>query len=474
MKKFMDADFLLQTETAVNLYHDHAAKMPICDYHCHLSPKEIAEDKRYDNLGEVWLGGDHYKWRAMRTAGVTEEYCTGNATWREKFQTWAETVPQTVRNPLYHWTHLELQRYFGINTLLSPATAEGIYEACTAQLRTPEFSARNLMRKMNVKLVCTTDDPVDSLEHHKQIAASGFEIKVLPTFRPDKAMNLSDSKGWKKYIQTLEQISGVTINDFASLLEAIDLRHEFFHSAGCRLSDHGVAYVPDAQATPVELNIIFQKGMSGETITMEDREKFEAVFLYEIGKMNHARGWVQQFHVGVFRNNNSRLFKVLGPDAGFDSIADYLQGPGLIRLLDRLDSTDQLSKTIIYNINPADNELIASMIGSYQDGSFPGKIQFGSGWWFLDQKDGMERQMNTLSSLGLLSRFIGMLTDSRSFLSYPRHEYFRRILCNLIGNDVENGEIPADMALLGTMVKNISFNNAERYFGIDLTASPVF
>jgi glucuronate isomerase len=470
----MDHDFLLQTETAKRLYHDHAAKMPIYDYHCHLQPKEIAEDKQYDNLGEIWLSGDHYKWRAMRTNGVSEEYCTGDKSWLDKFQKWAETVPQTIRNPLYHWTHLELQRYFGLDTLLSPATAGEIFNACTAQLRTPEFSARNLMRKMNVKLVCTTDDPIDSLEYHEQISADGFEIKVLPTFRPDRAMNLSDSKSWKQYVRTLENVSGVAIKNFSSLLEAVDLRHGFFHSVGCRLSDHGVAYVPDAQATPVELNIIFQKGMSGETITMEDREKFEAVFLYEIGKMNHARGWVQQFHVGVFRNNNSRLFKVLGPDAGFDSIADYLQGPGLIRLLDRLDSTDQLSKTIIYNINPADNELIASMIGSYQDGSFPGKIQFGSGWWFLDQKDGMERQMNTLSSLGLLSRFIGMLTDSRSFLSYPRHEYFRRILCNLIGNDVENGEIPADMALLGTMVKNISFNNAERYFGIDLTASPVF
>ena len=468
MKKFMDENFLLQTETARRLYHDHAAKMPIYDYHCHLSAKEIAEDKQYDNLGEIWLGGDHYKWRAMRTNGVAEKFVTGDASWREKFQKWAETVPQTIRNPLYHWTHLELQRYFGIGTLLSPKPADEIFDACTAMLRTPEFSARNLMRKMNVKLVCTTDDPVDSLEYHKQLAADGFEIKVLPTFRPDKAMNLSVSKVWKQYIQTLEKISGVTIHDFASLIEAIDRRHEFFHSAGCRLSDHGVTYVPDAEATSAELDSIFNKAMSEETVSLQEREAFEAAFLYEVGKMNHQRGWAQQFHVGVFRNNNTRLFAKLGPDTGFDSIADYRQGPGLIRLLDRLDSTNQLTKTILYNINPSDNELMATMIGNYQDGSCPGKMQFGSGWWFLDQKDGMEKQMNALSALGLLSRFIGMLTDSRSFLSYPRHEYFRRILCNLIGNDVENGEIPADMTLLGPMIENICYNNAVEYFGINL------
>ncbi|MEN7974015.1 MAG: glucuronate isomerase, partial [Verrucomicrobiota bacterium] len=443
-------------------------KMPIYDYHCHLPPQEVAENKQYDNIGECWLGGDHYKWRAMRTNGVSEEFCTGSASWRDKFQKWAKTVPQTLRNPLYHWTHLELQRYFGINTLLSPKTADEIYEECTAKLRTQEFSARSLMRKMNVKLACTTDDPVDDLYWHKQIANDGFETKVLPTFRPDKAMNLSDSNAWKQYIQTLENAAGISVNSFASLVEAIENRHEFFNSVGCRLSDHGVAYVPDADATPSELDAIFKKAMNGESIPLEEREKFEAVFLYEVGKMNHARGWVQQFHVGVFRNNNSRLFKNLGPDTGFDSIADYRQGPGLIRLLDRLDNSNQLAKSILYNINPSDNELMATMIGNYQDGSAPGKMQFGSGWWFLDQKDGMEKQMNSLSSLGLLSRFIGMLTDSRSFLSYPRHEYFRRILCNLIGTDVENGEIPADPELLGNMVENICYNNAAEYFGIEL------
>lgn len=468
MKKFMDENFILQAETAQRLYHDYAAKMPIYDYHCHLSAQEIAEDKQYDNLGECWLSGDHYKWRAMRTNGVTEEFVTGDKPWREKFQKWAETVPQTVRNPLYHWTHLELQRYFGINTVLTPETADEIFEVCTAKLRTPEFSARNLMRKMNVKLVCTTDDPVDSLEYHKQIVADGFEIKVLPTFRPDRAMNLTDSNGWKKYVQTLEKVSGVTITNFASLLEAVDLRHEYFHSAGCRLSDHGVAYVPDAEASSAELEAIFAKAIKGEEIRLPEREKFEASFLIAAGQMNYARGWAQQFHVGVFRNNNRRLFAKLGPDTGFDSIADYRQGPGLIRLLDRLNSTNQLAKTILYNINPCDNELMATMIACYQDGSCPGKMQFGSGWWFLDQKDGMEKQMNALSSHGLLSRFIGMLTDSRSFLSYPRHEYFRRILCNLIGNDVENGEIPADMEQLGAMVENICFNNARNYFGVKL------
>ncbi|MBL7016563.1 MAG: glucuronate isomerase [Kiritimatiellales bacterium] len=467
MKTFMDADFLLQTKTAKKLYHDHAAKMPIYDYHCHLSTQEIAEDKQFDNLGEVWLGGDHYKWRAMRTNGVTEPYCTGDRSWFEKFEKWAETVPQTLRNPLYHWTHLELKRVFGVEELLSPETAKDIFDRCTALLRTPEYSARNLMRKMNVRLVCTTDDPIDSLEYHQQLQDEGFEITVLPTFRPDKAANLADPVAYQEYIAALAAASGMEISDFSSLVAAVDNRHEFFHSVGCRLSDHGVSYVPVGDATESELNAIFKKVMKGKTVSQDDQDAFAAAFLYEAGKMNHKRGWAQQFHVGVFRNNNSRLFNQLGPDTGFDSIADYRQGPGMVQLLDRLDSSNQLAKSILYNINPCDNELMATMIGNYQDGSSAGKMQFGSGWWFLDQKVGMEAQMNTLSVLGLLSRFIGMLTDSRSFLSYPRHEYFRRILCNLIGNDVENGEIPADMELLGEMVENICFNNAQAYFGFD-------
>lgn len=466
MKNFMDADFLLKTETAQRLYHDHAEKMPIYDYHCHLSPQEIAEDRQYDNLGEIWLDGDHYKWRAMRTNGITEEFVTGNASWRDKFKKWAETVPQSIRNPIYHWTHLELQRYFGIDTLLNPETADAIYDECTAKLRTPEYSARNLMRKMNVKLVCTTDDPIDSLEYHKQLQAEGFEIKVLPTFRPDKAANLSDPLAYQDYVQTLEIASGIAVRDFASLISAIDLRHEYFHSIGCRLSDHGVAYVPDAVAPAAELDAIFTSVMSGKTVSAEESDAFLAAFLYEAAKMNHKRGWIQQFHVGVFRNTSTRQFAALGPDTGFDSIADYRQGPGLIRLFDQLDQSGQLAKTILYNINPADNELFATLIGNYQDGSSAGKMQWGSGWWFLDQKDGMERQMNALSQLGLLSRFIGMLTDSRSFLSYPRHEYFRRILCNLIGTDVENGEIPNDMKLLGRMVENICYKNAVDYFAL--------
>ena len=464
MKKFMDEDFLLQTKTAIKLYHEHAAHMPIYDYHCHLPPQEVAEDKQYDNLGECWLGADHYKWRALRTNGVAEEFVTGSADWKAKFDKWAETVPQTLRNPLYHWTHLELQRYFDIDTLLSPETADEIYDQCTANLRSPEFSARNLMRKMNVKLVCTTDDPVDSLEYHKQIADDGFEAKVLPTFRPDKAANPSDPAAYKAYVESLEQAAGAGIKDFASLVEAVDKRHEYFHSVGCRLSDHGVAYVPDAEATSSELDAIFNKVMGGKAVSLDESDKFLASFLHEAGKMNHSRGWVQQFHVGVFRNNNSRLFKALGPDTGFDSIADYRQGPGMIRLLDSLDSSNQLAKSILYNINPSDNELFATMVGNYQDGSCPGKMQFGSGWWFLDQKDGMEKQMNALSLLGLLSRFVGMLTDSRSFLSYPRHEYFRRILCNLIGKDVHNGLLPNDIEWLGKIVADICYHNAKNYF----------
>ncbi|MEI6891317.1 MAG: glucuronate isomerase [Pontiella sp.] len=468
MKKFMDEDFILQTKTAIKLYHEYAAHLPIYDYHCHLPPQEVAEDKQYDNMGECWLGGDHYKWRAMRTNGVDEKYCTGDAAWRDKFKKWAETVPQTLRNPLYHWTHLELQRYFDIETLLSPATADEIYEECTAKLRTPDYSAKNLMRKMNVKLVCTTDDPVDDLAYHKQIAGQDFDCKVLPTFRPDKAANLSDPAAYKTYIQTLEKAAGSEIHGFDALVASVDQRHAYFHSVGCRLSDHGVAYVPDAEASAAELDAIFNKVMTGQAASQEESDAFLAAFLYEAGKMNHSRGWTQQFHVGVFRNNNSRLFKKLGPDTGFDSIADHRQGPGMIRLLDRLDASNQLSKSILYNINPTDNELFATMIGNYQDGSSAGKMQFGSGWWFLDQKDGMEKQMNTLSNLGLLSRFVGMLTDSRSFLSYPRHEYFRRILCNLIGRDVENGELPADMELLGKMVENICYHNAVEYFGMEL------
>ena len=468
MKPFLDENFLLQSRTAETLFHEYAVSMPIFDYHCHLPPEQIAEDYQWDNLGEIWLAGDHYKWRAMRTNGVEERLITGAASWKEKFDVWAATVPHTLRNPLYHWSHLELRRYFGIETLLSATTADEIYEAATAQLRTPAFSARNLMRTMQVRAVCTTDDPADDLAHHLRIREDGFEVKVLPTFRPDRAMNLSDTSAWKDYLKKLEAAAELPINSYAALLEAIERRHAFFHSVGGRLSDHGVLYVPDADATRAELEAIFQRAMRGEAIGLEEREKFEAVFLAEVGRMNHARGWVQQFHVGAFRNNNRRMFHELGADTGFDSISDARQGPGLIRLLDGLDASDELAKTILYNLNPSDNELMATMIGNYQSGGVAGKMQFGSGWWFLDQKEGMERQMNALSALGLLSRFVGMLTDSRSFLSYPRHEYFRRILCNIIGRDVEQGELPNDIPLLGQMVEDVCFHNAKNYFGIEL------
>ena len=468
MKQFMDKDFLLQTETAQELYHNHAAKMPIYDYHCHLSAQEIAEDKQFECMGEAWLAGDHYKWRAMRTNGVTEQFCTGDASYRDKFQKFAEMVPQSIRNPIYHWTHLELQRYFNIDTLLSPETAEEIYSECTAKLQTPEYSARNLMRKMNVALVCTTDDAIDDLRYHKQLQEEKFEVTVLPTFRLDKAMAVDNPEAYNEYVTKLSEITGVKVQSFTELVTALDKRHEFFHTIGGRISDYGVDYMFSEDYTEEEIEAVFSKVIAGETPTELESLKFKSAFLYEVSRMNAKRGWVQQLHIGVFRNNNKRLFAQAGPDIGCDSIADFQQGPSMTKWLNRLDQTNELAKTILYNLNPSDNELFATMIGNFQDGSSAGKMQFGSGWWFLDQKDGMENQMNTLSQLGLLSRFIGMLTDSRSFLSYPRHEYFRRILCNLIGTDVENGEISADMELLGSIVENISFNNAVEYFGIEL------
>ena len=467
MKKFMDENFLLQTETAQKLYHNYAAKMPVFDYHCHISPKEIAEDKQFDNLAQIWLYGDHYKWRAMRTNGVDEHFCTGDASDWEKFEKWAETVPFTLRNPLYHWTHLELKRFFGIEKLLSPDTAKEIWDTCNTKLQSPEYSVRNLIRMANVHTICTTDDPVDSLEYHRQIKESDFEVKVLPAWRPDKAMAVEDADSYNKYIDKLEEVSGVEVNTFEHLMEALDKRHEFFHENGCRLSDHGLetAYAEDYSKR--DIIDIFSKVRYGAKLTHTEILKFKSCMLYELGIMDHSRGWTQQFHIGALRNNNTRLFNRLGPDTGFDSIGDFEIARPLSKLLDRLDQNDQLSKTIIYNLNPRDNELIATMIGNFQDGSVPGKMQFGSGWWFLDQKDGMEQQMNALSNLGLLSRFVGMLTDSRSFLSYIRHEYFRRTLCNLIGTDVENGELPGDMDMLGQMVEDICFNNAYRYFNFE-------
>lgn len=466
MKSFIHEDFLLQTDAARELYHEHAKKQPIIDYHCHLNPAAIAGDHVFDNLGQLWLEGDHYKWRAMRTNGVEEKYCTGKETsdW-EKFEKWAETVPYTMRNPLYHWTHLELKSAFGVEKLLNLETAREIYDVCTEKLRTPAYSARGLMNKFNVEVVCTTDDPADNLEHHLSLKKEGFGIKILPTWRPDKAMAVENPAAYRAYVEKLSEVSGVTITKFSDLMEALRNRHDFFASVGCRLSDHGIEAFYAESYTLIEIEQIFEKVYSGRELTHEQVLKFKSAMMYEGALMDWEKGWTQQFHYGAIRNNNTRLFNQLGPDTGFDSIGDFNVAKALSRFLDQLDKDNRLAKTIIYNLNPGDNDMIATMIGNFQDGSVPGKIQFGSGWWFLDQKTGMEAQMNSLSNLGLLSRFVGMLTDSRSFVSYPRHEYFRRILCNLIGNDVENGLLPAsEMAFLGEMVENISYHNANQFF----------
>ena len=466
MKKFLNEDFLLENEPARKLYHEHAAKMPIIDYHCHLNPEFIAKDRKFDNLSQIWLEGDHYKWRAMRTNGVDERFCTGNASDWEKFEKWAETVPYTMRNPLYHWTHLELKTAFGVKKILNPETAKEIFDECTDKLRTPEYSARGLMKRYNVRVVCTTDDPIDSLEHHIALKKEGFDIKVLPTWRPDKAMAVENPSEFRAYVEKLSQVSGVSIGKFADVLQALRVRHDFFAEVGCKLSDHGIEEFYAEDYTQSEIDATFNKVYGGSALTREEMLKFKSAMLYEFALMDWEKGWTQQFHFGVIRNNNTRLFKKAGPDTGFDSIGDFTLAKNMSKFFDRLDADDKLAKTILYNLNPRDNELIATMIGNFQDGSVAGKMQFGSGWWFLDQKVGMEAQMNTLSVLGLLSRFVGMLTDSRSFLSYPRHEYFRRILCNLIGKDVESGQLPeSELRFLGKMVEDISYNNAENFFG---------
>ena len=468
MKTFMNEEFLLQTESARRLYHEHAEAMPIFDYHCHLPPQQIADDINFDNISQAWLAGDHYKWRGMRSNGVAEKYCTGNASDKEKFTKWAETVPQTLRNPLYHWTHLELRRYFGVEDLLNPETADGIYDKCSEMLRSPEYSVKSLLTKSNVRAVCTTDDPADSLEHHRKVAEDGFEVKVWPTFRPDASMNAENVVEWNSYIDRLAGTADMDISSYGSLVDALKKRHDYFHELGSRVSDHGIdtAYADDYTADEVEK--IFAKLRSGVEADGDELGKLKSAVMLECGRMDAEKGWVQQIHLGALRNNNTRLFKSLGRDIGCDSIHDLGVGAALSRFLDKLDQDEKLPKTILYNLNPRDNELLATMIGNFQDGSVAGKMQFGSGWWFLDQKDGMERQINALSLLGLLSRFVGMLTDSRSFLSFPRHEYFRRILCNLLGNDIENGEIPADFDLVGKMVEDICFNNVRDYFGVQI------
>lgn len=466
MKPFLDDNFVLETKTAEALYHNHSKHLPIIDYHCHLDPKLIAEDYQFDNLGEIWLGGDHYKWRAMRTNGVDERFCTGKDTsdW-EKFEKWAETVPYTMRNPLYHWTHLELKTAFGVEKILNPSTAREIFEECTAKLRTPEFSARGMMKHYNVEAVCTTDDPIDSLQYHKALKDEGFEIKVLPTWRPDKAMAVEVPADFIAYVEKLSEVADVTISTFTDLITALRKRHDFFAGMGCKLSDHGIEEFYAEDFTQSEIDVIFNKVYSGKALSQDEILKFKSAMLYEGAIMDWEKGWTQQFHYGAIRNNNTRLFNQLGADTGFDSIGDFTVAKNMSKFFNRLDTNDKLAKTIIYNLNPRDNDLIATMIGNFQDGSVAGKIQFGSGWWFLDQRTGMEAQMNSLSNLGLLSRFVGMLTDSRSFLSYPRHEYFRRILCNLLGNDVEGGLLPAsEIRFIEQIVENVSYYNAKNFF----------
>jgi glucuronate isomerase len=471
--QFLTEDFLLQTKTARLLYHDHAAKMPIYDYHCHLPAHQIASDHRFENLTQAWLYGDHYKWRAMRTNGVAERFCTGNASDYEKFEKWAATVPACLGNPLYHWTHLELRRPFGITgKLLGPDTARSIYDACSAMLHSGQLSVRNIMRKMNVKLVCTTEGPLDTLEHHRKIDSDGFEIRVHTAWRPDQGMATEDLAALDAFIDKLEGLCDIDIDSFHSYITALRKRHEFFHEHGCRLSDHGLETAYAADYTEAEIESIFAKVRSGKPLTVGEQLQFKSAMMHEFALMDAERGWVQQLHLGALRNNSTRLLKKLGPDVGGDSIGDFEIARPLAKFLDRLDVKGRLPKTIVYNLNPRDNALLATMIGCFQagpepakgDGSTPGKLQFGSGWWFLDQKDGMEDQMRTLANMGLLSRFVGMLTDSRSFLSYPRHEYFRRILCNLLGNQIEAGLLPRDLDLLGKMVEDISFNNARNYF----------
>jgi glucuronate isomerase len=466
MKNFLDENFLLSNKTAEKLYHFYAKQMPIIDYHCHLLPQQIAEDHQFKNITEAWLSGDHYKWRAMRTNGIDESFCTGSKPDQEKFQEWAKTVPYTLRNPLYHWTHLELSRYFGINTILNEKSASEIYETSTALIQKPEFSVKNLLRKMNVALVCTTDDPIDDLAFHAKIKNDGFEIPILPAFRPDNAMNVSSPEKFNLYVKKLQAVTNISISSFDDYLYALQSRHDFFAEAGCGVSDHGLEEIYAEDFTGSEIDTIFDKIHGGKELNEIEQKKFKSAMLIHFAEWDHEKGWAQQFHLGALRNNNTRMLQQLGQDTGWDSIGDFSQGRALSKFLGKLDSDNKLAKTILYNLNPADNELMATMIGNFNDGSMPGKIQFGAAWWFLDQKDGMVKQMNALSNMGLLSRFVGMLTDSRSFLSFPRHEYFRRILCNLFGEEIERGELPNDEEWIGKVIQDICYRNARNYFNL--------
>ncbi len=459
---FLGDNFLLENGVAEELYHEHAKDQPIIDYHCHLPPDELAANKNFGNLTQIWLAGDHYKWRAMRTLGISEEFITGSADDQEKFYKWAETVPYTLRNPLYHWTHLELKRYFGIDTLVSPDTAEAIYTNCNTQLSESRFSTQGITKAMNVQVICTTDDPTDDLRHHIKLQEEG-NVRVYPAFRPDRLI-LIDAPEFNLYIEKLGAVDSCTISTLDQLLATIERRVDFFHSIGCTISDHGLEKVYCTGASEAEANRILQKRLGGALVTEQEMEDYASVVLYNLGKMYSARNWVMQFHLGALRNTNRRMAREIGADSGFDSIGEWNQAPSLAAFLDLLDNENALPKTILYGLNPKEHPILATMIGNFNDGSIKGKMQFGSAWWYLDQKAGMEEQMNILSSMGLLSCFVGMLTDSRSFLSYPRHEYFRRILCNLIGKDVVNGELPHDMNWLSKIVKDICYNNAKRYF----------
>ncbi len=466
MSSFIHKDFMLTNDTARELFHESAESMPIIDYHCHLVPKMIAENYQFADLTEVWLGGDHYKWRAERGNGVPEEYITGKKPSYEKFTKWAETVPYTMRNPLYHWTHLELARVFGIDKLLNPDSAREIYDECTAKLQTEDFRAQKLMTRFNVKVVCTTDDPVDTLEYHKQIVAHPFGVKVLPTWRPDKAMAIDNPVAYREYISKLSAAADMKISSYQDLLSALRRRHDYFASMGCKLSDHGIENFYAAPYTDKEIDKIFKHTLAGKTPTPEELLKFRSATLFDFAVMDADSNWTQQFHIGAIRNNNTKMLRVLGPDTGYDSIHDVQCAVAGNRLLDRLTLEGKLAKTILYCLNPGDNEVLTTMAYNFNDGTAVGKMQFGSGWWFLDQEDGIRKQLNALSANGLLSRFVGMLTDSRSFLSYPRHEYFRRILCNVIGEDVESGRLPkSEISFIHQMVKDISFNNANTFFG---------
>lgn len=467
MKKFLDEDFLLDTDTAKKLYHEYAEVMPILDYHCHINPQEIYEDRKFENITQVWLGGDHYKWRQMRSNGVEERYITGDAPDREKFQKWAETLEMAIGNPLYHWSHLELKRFFGYEGYLNGESAEEVWNLCNEKLQ-GGLSARKMIEMSHVTLLCTTDDPVDSLEWHKKIAEDeSFSVQVLPAWRPDKAMNL-EKPDYLEYLGKLGEVSGVEIHSFAALIEALVKRMDFFASCGCSVSDHGLEYVMYAPASEEEVESVFAKRLSGSAVTREEEKKFKTAFMVALGKEYYKKNWVMQLHYGVKRDNNGKIFGELGPDAGIDSINNFAPSSETADYLNALAKSDELPKTILYSLNPVDNAAIGTIIGCFQDGSAVGKIQQGSAWWFNDHKTGMQDQMTSLASLGLLGNFIGMLTDSRSFLSYTRHEYFRRIMCNLIGGWVENGEYPEDYQALEKIVKGISYNNAVRYFGFSL------